>query len=239
MSKIVSIMIDSREKKGAYAACKKHFPDAIIPKPIPLPTSDYYITTTDQYKVLIERKTVSDLLSSIADGGLLSQCARMIAESEWSYLVVVGAMSESKSGNVCYYRGKWTETGWSYSAVQGALLSVQELGVKVVHTGNFLPCIDRIANRGRGEIRVKPSRSAVFNSGAEMILTSLPGIGQLKALDILSQFGNVSEALSVLTDLSKSAAKISGVGNMTKIKIRKILGLSENQKLSIGESEND
>jgi hypothetical protein len=57
---------------------------------------------------------------------------------------------------------------------------------------DFAPCIERLAKRNRGDIKVKPVRNAYVFGGQEAVLASLPGIGTKKAVDYLKLFdGNL------------------------------------------------
>jgi len=53
----------------------------------PLHVGDTWAATEDA-TLVVERKTLSDLLQSIRDGRLFTQAAKMVSQSAWSYEVV-------------------------------------------------------------------------------------------------------------------------------------------------------
>jgi ERCC4-type nuclease len=229
---IQTILVDSREPNGTLDRCKEYFKNTPCLS-LALKAGDYRITTEGNETILIERKTVSDLLESIKDNRLFNQASAMAESEKWSFLVVVGQMSEHTDGSLIYSNGgEWLHTQWSYNAVQGALMTVQELGVVVCHTSSFFSCVERICSRSRDEVKVMPRREPVVFGGGEVVLSSLPGIGAKKALDLISHFRTVSWALVFLTS-NDWEENIKGIGPVTKMKIKETLGLKEGQNLSI------
>ena len=57
-----------------------------------LDAGDLQIATSDSVRLVIERKTPSDFLNSIADNRLLNQTARMRELSPWCYIIVTGSL---------------------------------------------------------------------------------------------------------------------------------------------------
>jgi ERCC4-type nuclease len=226
---ITGIFVDSREPPNIQ---KLDFGGA--PKIITsLDAGDLWVSTSDKCWLVVERKTPDDLLNSIADGRLLPQVGGMRRRSQWCYLVVTGLLTPTFDGKtVTDHR----TTGWDWNSVQGALLSVQEMGVAVVTClgdSDYEPTICRLAHRQRGEHVLEPRLPARFLTPGEQILTSLPGIGLERAQTLLAEFHNeTAQALCWLTWTS-TFHEVAGIGDKTKGKVREALGLSADAWLTI------
>lgn len=241
MPKIESIIIDSREPDWIQTMQLNGTPTAVMA----LDTGDALIATSDAQLLVIERKTPNDLLSSIKDDRLFAQCSKMESLSPWRYLVISGTLQRGPDGK-CWPDGR--PSGWDYNSIQGALLTVQELGVNVVYCSgdpDYGPCLERLAKRQRSEKVINKSQrlSRVLSAG-ESVLAELPGIG-LERLDaVLGYCGTPAWALVWLTDLSNSSDRIPGINRGTKLKVRRALGLDDPEleffiSSKNGESENE
>jgi ERCC4-type nuclease len=225
---INAVMIDSREPEWIRALTFGNVPTAVTM----LEVGDVWITTHDAL-LIIERKTPSDLLASIADSRLFNQAAGMVKASPWSYVVVTGQITPAAGGRVSL---NGIPSNWNYNSIQGALLTVQELGVKVIwltHEPDFADCLNRLANRSRQPVPVMPARSSAQLGSDIQILSSLPGIGLERALEISKHFDNTAWALSYLTDPSWRGTNITGIGDRIKNGVRNALGLKEKEVLTI------
>lgn len=214
------ITIDSREPDLGLS-----FSDEWLIQKKELEAGDFEILTAEGHCILIERKTASDLLSSIADGRLLSQTARMKGITPWSYLVIEGFMEPTYKGLVSLND---ETTKWTWASVQGALMTVQELGVFITscigHDSDLVPTVELIAKRSRKEVPIIPARAPYLFSPGELILSSLPGIGVKRAAKLMKVFnGNVALALTALTDAGDNKTR-DGVGPKTRKKIIEALG---------------
>lgn len=185
---------------------------------------DFHIVGNDDNYLIVERKTAEDFVNSIKDGRLLNQIVKGKTITPYVYVVIVGTILPAKHGKT-YINGNLT--GWDYAAIEGVMLSIQELGASIVFCADendFLPCMVRLANRSRGDVIVMPVREAAVFGGAENVLTSLPGIGAKKAADLLQHFPNVGSALWFLTDIDDKQTKIPGIAENTKKNIVRLLG---------------
>lgn len=221
---IQSILVDQREPPEI-----QHL-DFGAPKVITLLDAGDLWLAVDNDMLIIERKTASDLLASIADGRLFDQCARMRQQSPWCYLVVAGQMRPNQAGYVI--RDEYEVTKWRWDALQGALLTVQELGVSIVYClpDDFVGCVQRLARRARGEVRMQ-KQAPNFLSAGEAVLASLPGIGE-ERIDLLLDFsGSPAWALSYLTTLGEPG--VDGIGDGIKRRVRAALGLNESEILEV------
>ena len=91
---------------------------------------DFWIAADDGSLLVVERKTPNDFLGTLAGDRLFVQMAGLVAMRKtgaWPYLLITGEFRQGPNGKVYTDR----ETGWDWKAVQGALLSVQEMGVFV------------------------------------------------------------------------------------------------------------
>lgn len=205
----------------------------------PLAAGDLMALCDDGAVVLIERKSAGDLLSSVRDGRLLAQAADMRAVTSWSYVVVTEPMYPSRSHHVVYeprVGRTLIETAWQWSALQGVLSSVQELGVGVVQAAgadDFAACCTRIFGRFRDAIPVA-RRDAVPMDDATRILTAVPGVGAERARALLRECGSAAWALYALTEYptnGKYKKSVAGVGPGVREQARKALGLTGREVL--------
>ena len=198
-----------------------------------LPYGDAWIAA-DGCTFVVERKTMADLLASIRDGRLFTQAAAMVGGGLWCYEVVT-ELPVVRSGLV-FLNGKLTD--WKWASVQGALLTIQEMGIEVVWwQDGYVECLKWLASRDRDTVHVKPQkRDVVMESPAEIILCALPGIGDGRAGALLEHCGTAAFALQFLT--GNGGGSIPGIGPGTKTAVRSALGLDDSLVLAvIGKSD--
>ena len=224
---LVAAMIDNREPPHIQAIKI----GSVTPMVQMLPTGDAWLAC-DDVNLVIERKTVSDLLASIADGRLLEQCPRMTQASPWCYVVVTGMLA-CQNG---YVVNGGQVTQWQYRSVMGALLTVQELGVEIVFCdgdADYANTLGWLADRKRDTIKVKPQRRDVtLQSPAETLLCALPGISEKRAADLLHYCGTAAWAINYLTQ-DDNPNSVPGVGAGTRAAARSVFGLADNEFLSV------
>ena len=242
MSQITAVLIDSREPNHIKNLNFNGLPTAVTM----LETGDIQAVTDDGCELLIERKTPDDFLNTLKDDRLFPQVARMTEKRNaqilagetptvWSYLVITEPMTCSHDGKVITQRGV---TGWAYSAVMGAILSIQELGVHVVFCNgdaDFQDCVLRLGKRNRdATMRIMPARIPNVLGPKAEFLAGLPGIGIESIQEILKwSDDNLAHALSGLTDLSIKAP----IGIQRRKTIKTLLGLEDNQSLEVLQKE--
>jgi ERCC4-type nuclease len=229
---ITSILVDSREPPHIQ---ELKF-DGSLKMVTALEYGDLLVTTDDGEMICVERKTPSDLLASIGDNRLFTQLNGMKALTEWAYLVVTGSLTATTSnvnGIAPMTVADGRTTGWNYDSVWGALLTTQEMGVRVVFCANeydYEDCVLRICKRRRGgEHIIRPVIDSREMTSGEKFLTSLPGIGQDKAAALLNEFnGKAADAFCWLTwHLWSDDVKIAGIGKGIKKGVRAAIGLDE------------
>lgn len=227
---LTAAMIDSREPQHIQALQFGNVPVAVNL----LDCGDLWASCEDGTLLVIERKTPDDLLASIKDGRLFQQCAAMRKQSEWAYLVITGALGYSKDGFVMTAH---RATGWRWNDVQGALLSVQDLGVSLITClgdEQYEDTVLRLAGRKREPEKVlAPRTQGRVLSAAEQILTSLPGIGLERAQLVLDEYqGHAAHGIAWLT-WTGTVSEIAGIGDGIKHQVRRALGLDADEWLTV------
>jgi ERCC4-type nuclease len=232
---LVAVVIDSREPAWVQALTFGGAQTMVAP----LDHGDLLATTDDGAFIAVERKTPEDLLGSLRDERLWQQLAGMVKQTRWSYLIVTGELTHGPNDKVLTGRGI---TGWSWAAVQGALVKAQELGVFVTFAagdGDYEAAVMRLAARSRQQqVLLEPVKNAAILGEGEAILASLPGISGERIANILAYAGTAAWALQWLTDLNCPDA-VPGVGGGIKRNVRRALGLKDGQELFVKIEEND
>lgn len=242
MSQITAVLIDSREPDWIKQLKFNGLPTAVTM----LETADIQAVTDDGHELLIERKTPDDFLNTLKDDRLFPQVARMTEKRNaqilagetptvWPYLVITDSLASSRDGKVITQRGI---TGWAFSAVMGAILSIQELGVHVVFCNgdnDFQDCVLRLGRRSRdAKMRIMPAKIPNVLGPKATFLASLPGLGVESVQEILAwSDDNLANALSGLTDLSIPAP----IGTQRRKTIKTLLGLEDGQSLEVLQKE--
>lgn len=227
---LTAAMVDNREPAHIQALQFGNVPVAVLT----LDCGDLWGSCADGALLVIERKTPDDLLASIKDGRLFQQAAAMRKQSEWAYLIVTGVMGYSKDGFVMTAH---RATGWRWNDVQGALLTVQDLGVSVITClgdEQYEDTVVRLAYRKREpEKSLAPRTQGRVLSMAEQILTSLPGIGLERAQTILAEYeGHAAHSIAWLT-WTGTVSEIAGIGDGIKHQVRRALGLGADEWLTV------
>lgn len=191
---------------------------------------DAMVSTNNDDLILIERKAPNDLLGSIKDNRLFSQVAGMRQQTPWVYVVITGVLTTTVSGKVV---ADERVSGWNWDAVQGALLTVQDLGGRIVfcQSDKDYECtVVRLSNRERKqEYIIEPTTAPRVMSPGEIILTALPGIGLERAQILLREFDNrTADALAWLTwHRWHEDHPIAGIGQGIKRGVRTALGIED------------
>jgi hypothetical protein len=198
---------------------------------MPLDAGDVMCSCDDGNTVLIERKTPSDFLSTLAASRLFPQVARMIEITPWSYIVITGIFYR-KRGGVVTVDGRIT--GWNYDAIEGAKLTCQEMGAGVIHCGSddFEDAVIRLCNRDRSTKRITPPRETALLTEGEAAIAALPGIGHERVDAMAKQLPNPTSMLEWLTDLGHST-KIPGIAEGSKKRVMSALNIGEYKLLAV------
>lgn len=225
---ISAIIIDSREP-----AWVQDLRFDGIPTSVQLLEQGDLMAACDGDLILVERKTPDDFLNSLKAGRLMLQLANMLTLTRWTYLMITGELKLGVNGEVVTSR----VTGWNWDAVQGAILSIQEMGVYVVQCQgdeDYEAAIIRLGNRDRSKITpVQPAKQPHVYSQAEAVLAALPGIGFKRLKPVLDAGGgSPAWAIALLTNLDE-VENFPGVPYGDRQRIRNVLGLKSDEMLAI------
>jgi ERCC4-type nuclease len=224
-----AIMVDSREPKWVQDLQFGGIPTTVEY----LEQGDIMAAADDGELILVERKTPDDFLNSLRQDRVMLQLANMLTVTRWSYLMITGEFKLGVNGEVVTNR----VTGWNWDSVQGAILSIQEMGIYVVQCqgdDDYEDAIIRLGNRDRSEVMpIPPAKQPHVYSQAEAVLTALPGIGFKRLQSVLeASGGSAAWALSLLTNIDE-LQDFPGVSYGDRQRIRNILGLKRNEILAI------
>ncbi len=208
MEQMISVIADDREKDGGVVQelLTRQDCEVSIRR---LRLGDYQVGA----RLLFERKTLPDLIASIADGRLFRQASRLAASPLRGVILLEGRARDISA------------TGMSREAIQGALISVSVmLGIPLLRARDASESAKLMIYAGRQIHSIAngalPRFCARPKSKRRMqlhILQGLPGVGPARANCLLEKYGSVEAALSTSTD---ELALLSGIGKATARKIR-------------------
>jgi ERCC4-type nuclease len=233
MPTITAVMIDSREPAHIQQLKFGGVPTMVAA----LETGDVQAITDDNCTLVFERKTLSDFLNTLADERLFVQLARMVEPRNtnpcyWPYLIITDPIACDAYGKVIVpERGV---TGWPHAAVQGAILSIQELGVHVTWCNgahDYEDCILRIGKRNRSPVmHIAAPRTAKTLGPKFDFLAGIKGIDVANGQKILDWCdNNLAHALIGLVDLEIPAP----IPFATRKRLRDLLGLQDGEKFEL------
>ena len=207
--KKLRIVVDEREKKSGIPDILKGIGINLEIKT--LPVGDYIVAP----ETIVERKTISDLVSSIFDGRLFDQCNRLKKHYQFPILLIEGDMDEIE---------KLTENPFVF---YGAISSIAiDFKIPVIptpnaaHTSKLLISMCSRKDITSGPFIKKIRKSNNLQKQQLSILCSLPGVGEKTAIRMLEKFGT---PLKVLSSSVAELSKISGLGEARAKNIKKIL----------------
>jgi DNA excision repair protein ERCC-4 len=205
---LVHIVIDDRER-GSTAAVALLGMDGLACEVRRLKVGDYLVDG----RLVVERKTLLDLVSSIEDGRLFRQAIALAGSQPSPLLILEGRSSDL--GGIRMRR----------EAVQGALVTVSViLGIPVLRatdgqeTARLLIFAARqIRRTARGAVHRPGSRPRGKRKLQFQILQGLPGVGPGRAGLLLDRFRTVE---AVFTAAEEDLLGVEGIGKTTARKIR-------------------
>ena len=207
--KKLRIVVDEREKKSGIPNLLKEIGINLEIKT--LPVGDYIVAP----ETVVERKTISDLISSIFDGRLFDQCNRLKEHYQFPILLIEGNIDEIE---------KLTENPFVF---YGAISSIViDFKIPVIptpsasHTSKLLISMCSRKDIASGPFIKKIRKSNNLQKQQLSMLCSLPGVGEKTAIRMLEKFGTPLKILnSSVTELSK----VGGLGEARAKNIKKIL----------------
>jgi len=224
------LLIDNREPESVQALLAE---DA---KVVLLPTGDFLDPASG---LLVERKGTLDLMASLGDGRLDSQCARLSTIQELPVnldgctvkfpvhipvLLIHGTLwpKEHKGKLVVKAGGKLTD--WGYWAVMMKLMSIQQSGILVLivpqqYLAESLAKLRAWAEKPTHRQVRQPKGIWSEPSPQVQLMTLLVG-GQQKAKLILEEYGTPGTALAYMHEW----CTLKGVGPASLACTRALLG---------------
>jgi len=203
------IVVDEREKKSGIPSLLKGIGINLEIKT--LPVGDYIVAP----ETIVERKSISDLVSSVFDGRLFDQCNRMKENFQFPIIIIEGDTNEIEEliENPFVFYGAVSSVAIDFkipiistpNASHTAKLLVSMCSRKDVTKGPFIKKIRKSDDPQRQQLSV---------------LSSLPGVGEKTAIRMLEKFGT---PLKVFSASSTELSKISGLGELRAKKIKKML----------------
>ena len=207
--KKLRIVVDEREKKSGIPDFLKKTGINLEIKT--LQVGDYIVAP----ETVVERKTISDLASSIFDGRLFDQCNRLKEHYQFPILLIEGNIDELE---------ELTENSLVF---YGAISSIAlDFKIPVIHTPNashtakslMSMCSRKDASKGPFIKKIRKSNDVQKQQLS--ILCSLPGVGEKTAIRMLEKFGT---PLSVLSSSTTELSKVNGLGEARARNIKKVL----------------
>lgn len=216
------IVVDERERKSGIPDLLRAIGINIEMKTLPI--GDYIVAP----ETVVERKSISDLVSSIFDGRLFDQCSRLKEHFENPIILMEGNVDEIES---------ITENPLVF---YGAVSSIAiDFKIPIIHTpsathtSKLLVSMSSRKESAQGPFLKKIRKSNNIQQQQLSALCSLPGVGEKTAKRMLAKFGSPSKVFSAtLSELSKveglGAARAKKIKNMLEKK--SVLQKASNQK---------
>ena len=205
------IVVDEREKKSGIPDLLKGIGINLEIKI--LAVGDYIVAP----ETVVERKTISDFVSSIFDGRLFDQCNRLKEYFQFPIILIEGDVAEIE---------ELTENPFVF---YGAISSIAiDFKIPIVstpnvsHTAKLLVSMCTRKDMTRGPFIKKIRKSDDIQRQQLSALCSLPGVGEKTAIRMLEKFGT---PLSVFSASVTELSKISGLGAARAKKIKKMLSV--------------
>tara|TARA_B100000586_G_scaffold125519_1_gene90649 strand:- start:317 stop:1003 length:687 start_codon:yes stop_codon:yes gene_type:complete len=219
--KELRIVVDEREKKSGIPDLLKAIGINLEIKTLPI--GDYIVAP----ETIIERKSISDLISSIFDGRLFDQCNRLKEHFQFPIILVEGDVTkiEQLVDNPLVF----------YGAMSSIVLDFKIPIIptaNVSHTAKLLVSMCSRKYVAKGQFIKKIKKSNDLQKQQLAMLCSLPNVGEKIAIRMLEKFGTPLEVLGASTaDLSK----INGLGNTRAKKIKKMLQMESKHLKKTGQ----
>lgn len=209
---LVRILVDHREGRGGVVEALLRMKGIDVSFGT-LGVGDYSIDS----RILVERKTLPDLVQSILDGRLFKQ-ARRLAGGDIRGVIVLEGHASDLDGRLIHRE-----------SIQGALIAVSLiLGVPVLRsrdpeeTARLMVMMAHQADRSVSGGLMRHGRRPRRHRALQMyLLQGLPGIGPRKARRLLEAFGSVEAVVRADTS---TLAQCPGVGKTLARRIRWALG---------------
>jgi DNA excision repair protein ERCC-4 len=213
------IVVDEREKKSGIPDLLRAVGINLEIKTLPI--GDYIVAS----ETIVERKSVSDLISSIFDGRLFDQCNRL--KENYSNPIIL------MEGNVAEIEKIVENTLVFYGALATIAIDFKIPIIptpSATHTAKMLISMCSRKDSSRGPFLKKIKKSDDLSRQQLSVLCSLPGIGEKLASRMLVKFGSPNKTLNA------SLAELAKVEGLSEIRAKKIKQILEEKSKSYKES---
>jgi len=199
-SQEVVVKVDTRELQSPVVRELSAMPDVRL-SVVRLEVGDFVVSD----RVAIERKAADDLASSLIDGRIFDQVARMRETYERPILIVEGRDPFRPAGRAVNPR-----------SLMGLISTLALMGLPIIwtktpeDTAQIIRLIARreqIERRRRVSIRKAPTRS--LKEDMERVLASVPGVGIETARKLLKHFGSLRAVFNAEPD---QLVEVKGIG---------------------------
>jgi len=228
MTKLSAVILDVHEADWVKTIT---FGD-LVPATTALHVGDAWLTTDAGMTIIVERKSVNDLINSVLDDGLKNQGVRMVAEGLFSWRYLIYTRPEVR-GEFVVLQGTPTKIRWRH--ILGVLVDLQEMGITcipIAADSEYGPTLKWIAERDHGDVRAKAHRRrGVMETPQEFFLAGIDGLAA-RATTIMEKCGTLGWALDFLTEINPSI-KVPGIGNGTIANVRALMGLGDDERLAV------
>ena len=203
------IVVDEREKKSGIPNLLKSIGINLEIKTLPI--GDYIVAP----ETIVERKSISDLVSSVFDGRLFDQCNRMKENFQFPIIIIEGNTDkiEELVENPFVFYGAVSSVAIDFKI---PIISTPNAS----HTAKLLVSMCSRKDTTKGPFIKKIRKSDDVQKQQLSVLSSLPGVGEKIAIRMLEKFGT---PLKVFSASSTELSKISGLGESRARKIKKML----------------
>ena len=203
------IVVDEREKKSGIPNLLKSIGINLEIKTLPI--GDYIVAP----ETIVERKSISDLVSSVFDGRLFDQCNRMKENFQFPIIIIEGNTDkiEELVENPFVFYGAVSSVAIDFKI---PIISTPNAS----HTAKLLVSMCSRKDTTKGPFIKKIRKSNDIQRQQLSVLSSLPGVGEKTAIRMLEKFGT---PLKVFSASSTELSKISGLGELRAKKIKKML----------------
>ena len=205
----IRIIVDERERKSGIPDLLKSVGINIEIKTLPI--GDYIVAP----ETVIERKSLSDFVSSVFDGRLFDQCSRLKEHFQHPILLVEGNLDEIDeiTENPLIFYGTIATIALDFKI---PIIPTPNAS----HTAKLLVSMCSRKESAKGPFLKKIKKSNNLQKQQLSTLCSLPGIGEKLAVRMLEKFGS---PLRVFNATSSELAKVNGLGQARAKKIQNML----------------
>ncbi len=205
----IPVVVDDREADSEVVHALRDI-DGVEVEVRRLGLGDYNINGN----LLIERKTLGDLASSIKDGRLLQQACRLASSPTRSAVILEGTADDLVRSRM------------RREAIQGALITLTiVLGIPVLRSKDPIDSAQLMLYAARQMCKISlrgyPRRGKRPRGKLKLqlhILQGLPGVGPGRAARLIETFKSVEAVVTATSDL---LAEVQGIGIKTAQAIRR------------------